>query len=81
MRCQKLKPFLNQACASLCDLEYTYKQQLFWEDINKSFQKYLKFIWKVIQYQFCVLRMDFHHVLGGLQKLFAKMVYKMVYKN
>ena len=55
MRCQKLKPFLNQACASLFDLEYTYTQQLFWEDINKSFQKYLKFIWKVIQYQFCVL--------------------------
>ena len=39
MRRQKIKPFLNRTCASLCDLEYTDTQQLFWEDINKSLNR------------------------------------------
>ena len=39
MRRQKIKPFLNRTCASLCDLEYTDTQQLFGEDINKSLNR------------------------------------------
>ena len=37
MRRQKIKPFLDRTCASLCDLEYTDTQQLFGEDINKRY--------------------------------------------
>ena len=39
MRHQKIKPFLNRTCASLCDLEYTDTRQLFGEDINKSLNR------------------------------------------
>ena len=39
MRRQKIKPFLDRTCASLCDLEYTDTQQLFGEDINKSLNR------------------------------------------
>ena len=39
MRDQKIKPFLNRTCTSLCDLEYTDTQQLFGEDINKSLNR------------------------------------------
>ena len=39
MRRQRIKSFLNRTCASLCDLEYTDTQQLFWEDINKSLNR------------------------------------------
>ena len=39
MRHQKINPFLNRTCASLCDLEYTDTRQLFGEDINKSLNR------------------------------------------
>ena len=39
MRRQKIKPFLNRTCATLCDLEYTDTQQLFGEDKNKSLNR------------------------------------------
>ena len=38
-RCQNIKPFLNQTCASLCDLEYKDTQQRLWKDINKSLNR------------------------------------------